>query len=45
MLADLEEDIRRDPEDRVTSTIPDVTGRPARSFADFVTAHWDALTA
>lgn len=39
LLARLDEDIRRGTEDRVTSTVHDVTGRPARSFRDFVTAH------
>lgn len=36
ILARLDEDIRGGAEDRVTSTVEDVTGRPARSFRDFV---------
>ncbi|MFC3895444.1 NmrA family NAD(P)-binding protein [Lentzea rhizosphaerae] len=36
ILAGLDEDIRGGAEDRVTSTVEDVTGRPARSFRDFV---------
>ncbi|MEO3800082.1 hypothetical protein [Nonomuraea sp. B1E8] len=36
---------RRGTEDRVTSTVPDVTGRPARSFAEFVTEHRAAFAA
>jgi uncharacterized protein YbjT (DUF2867 family) len=34
-LAGLDEDIRNGAEDRVTSTVRTVTGRPARSFAEF----------
>ncbi|MGP3934382.1 NAD(P)H-binding protein [Nonomuraea sp. KM88] len=45
MLAALDEDIRHGAEDRVTSTVPDVTGRRARSFAEFVTEHQAAFTA
>jgi uncharacterized protein YbjT (DUF2867 family) len=45
MLAGLDENIRNGAEDRVTSTVPDVTGRPARSFAEFISAHRDAFTA
>jgi uncharacterized protein YbjT (DUF2867 family) len=44
MLAGLDEDIRHGAEDRVTSTVPDVSGRPARSFAEFVSAHRSAFT-
>jgi uncharacterized protein YbjT (DUF2867 family) len=36
ILAALDEDIRGGAEDRVTTTVEDVTGRPARSFHDFV---------
>lgn len=36
ILAALDEDIRGGAEDRVTTTVEDVTGRPARSFRDFV---------
>ncbi len=35
LLAGLDEDIRGGAEDRVTTTVEDVTGRPARSFRDF----------
>jgi uncharacterized protein YbjT (DUF2867 family) len=45
MLAGLDEDIRHGAEDRVTSTVLDITGRPARSFAGFVSAYRDAFTA
>jgi uncharacterized protein YbjT (DUF2867 family) len=45
MLAGLDQDIRHGSEDRVTSTVTDVTGRPARSFTEFITAHQDAFTA
>jgi uncharacterized protein YbjT (DUF2867 family) len=44
VLAALDQDIRHGSEDRVTSTVADVTGRPARSFAEFVTARRDAFT-
>ena len=36
LLAGLDEDIRGGAEDRVTTTVEDVTGRPAGSFRDFV---------
>jgi uncharacterized protein YbjT (DUF2867 family) len=36
LLAGLDEDIRGGAEDRVTTTVQDVTGRPAGSFRDFV---------
>ncbi|WP_206784621.1 NAD(P)H-binding protein [Amycolatopsis sp. MtRt-6] len=36
VLAALDEDIRRGAEDRVTPTVEQVTGRPARSFETFV---------
>ncbi|MCP2167283.1 NAD(P)H-binding protein [Goodfellowiella coeruleoviolacea] len=45
VLAGLDEDIRHGAEDRVTTTVLDVTGRPARSFPEFVAAHRDAFTA
>jgi uncharacterized protein YbjT (DUF2867 family) len=35
VLARLDEDIRGGAEDRVTTTVEDVTGRPPRSFRDF----------
>ncbi|KZM72145.1 NmrA family NAD(P)-binding protein [Nocardia terpenica] len=37
MLAGLDDDIRRGAEDRITDTVPRVTGRPARGFHEFVT--------
>ncbi|AHH98423.1 NAD(P)H-binding protein [Kutzneria albida] len=43
VLAGLDEDIRHGAEDRVTSVVPEITGRPARSFAEFVSAHRAAL--
>jgi uncharacterized protein YbjT (DUF2867 family) len=45
MLTGLDEDIRHDAEDRFTSTIPDIIGRSARPFAEFVSAHPEAFTA
>ena len=36
ILAQLDEDIRGGAEDRVTTTVEDVTGRPPRSFREFV---------
>jgi hypothetical protein len=45
VLAGLDEDIRHGAEDRVAPTVQSVTGRPARSFAEFVAAHRDAFTA
>jgi uncharacterized protein YbjT (DUF2867 family) len=36
LLAGLDEDIRHGTEDRVTTTVQDVTGRPARSFQEFL---------
>ncbi|MDX8032917.1 ergot alkaloid biosynthesis protein [Lentzea sp. BCCO 10_0856] len=36
VLAGLDEDIRGGAEDRVSTTVLDVTGRPARSFRDFI---------
>ncbi len=36
VLAALDEDIRRGAEDRVTTVVEQVTGRPARSFGTFV---------
>ncbi|MFS8102247.1 hypothetical protein LFM09_34495 [Lentzea alba] len=36
ILAGLDEDIRGGSEDRVTTTVFDVTGRPARSFREFL---------
>jgi uncharacterized protein YbjT (DUF2867 family) len=44
LLAGLDEGIRGGGEDRVTAVVPDVTGRPARSFAEFVAAHREAFT-
>lgn len=45
MLAGLDEDIRHGAEDRLTPTVQDLTGRPARSFAEFVSAHRNAFSA
>jgi uncharacterized protein YbjT (DUF2867 family) len=45
ILAGLDEDIRHGAEDRVASTVQSVTGRPARSFAEFVAAYRGAFTA
>ncbi|HEX7307256.1 ergot alkaloid biosynthesis protein [Lentzea sp.] len=39
LLAGLDEDIRGGAEDRVTTTVEDVTGRPARSFREFYAEH------
>ena len=39
LLAGLDEDIRGGAEDRVTTTVKDVTGRPARSFRAFFQDH------
>ncbi|MDA3627426.1 ergot alkaloid biosynthesis protein [Saccharopolyspora sp. WRP15-2] len=38
-LAAMDVDIRAGSEDLVTSTVPDLTGRPARSFRDFARAN------
>ena len=38
-LAGLDEKIRHGAENRVTTTVAEVTGRPARSFADFADTH------
>ncbi|QUH05371.1 NmrA family NAD(P)-binding protein [Saccharopolyspora erythraea] len=38
-LAAVDADIRRGSEDRTTSVVEDLTGRPPRSFRDFVAAH------
>ncbi|GLY48716.1 ergot alkaloid biosynthesis protein [Lentzea sp. NBRC 102530] len=38
VLARLDEDIRGGAEDRVTTTVEDVTGKPPTSFRDFVSA-------
>ncbi|WP_308162775.1 NAD(P)H-binding protein [Nocardia alni] len=43
LLAGLDEDIRHGTQDHVTSIVPDVTGRPARSFAAFAAANRDAF--
>jgi uncharacterized protein YbjT (DUF2867 family) len=43
LLAALDENISAGAEDRVTSTVAEVTGRPARSFVEFVAAHRDQL--
>ncbi|TCO54317.1 NAD(P)H-binding protein [Actinocrispum wychmicini] len=45
LLAGLDEDIRHGAEDRVAPTVQDVTGRPSRSFREFVSAHRDAFAA
>lgn len=41
LLAGLDGDIREGAQERVTTTVPDLTGRPARSFAEFVREHRD----
>ncbi|WP_131740344.1 NAD(P)H-binding protein [Actinomadura roseirufa] len=43
VLAGLDEGIARGSEDRVTTTVEAITGRPPRSFAAFVAAHRDAF--
>ncbi|MFG1792868.1 NmrA family NAD(P)-binding protein [Nocardia sp. NPDC049149] len=43
MLATLDDDIRQGAEDRVTTVVPDVTGRAARSFREHVVRHRAAL--
>jgi uncharacterized protein YbjT (DUF2867 family) len=43
MLAELDVDIAAGAEDRVTSTVEDVTGRPARSFQHFVEDNWKEI--
>ncbi|MBP2336332.1 uncharacterized protein YbjT (DUF2867 family) [Saccharothrix coeruleofusca] len=45
VLAALDETIRDGAEDRVTTTVADLTGRPPRSLREFVTAHRDAFAA
>lgn len=45
ILAGLDEGIRHGAEDRVSSTVQDITGRPARSFREFVAAHSSAFIA
>jgi uncharacterized protein YbjT (DUF2867 family) len=45
LLAGLDADIRHGAEDRVAPTVRNLTGRPARSFRDFVSANRDAFTA
>ncbi|MBN6041316.1 NmrA family NAD(P)-binding protein [Amycolatopsis sp. 195334CR] len=42
VLAGLDEQIRHGAEDRVTTTVEEVVGRPARTFAEFVNAHRDS---
>ncbi|WP_191094064.1 nuclear transport factor 2 family protein [Nocardia colli] len=42
-LAGLDDDIRRGAEDRVTSVVPDVTGRDAGSFRAFIARNWTEL--
>ncbi|MET0236520.1 MAG: NmrA family NAD(P)-binding protein [Kibdelosporangium sp.] len=39
ILAALDTGIRHGSEDRVTTTVHDITGRPARSFRDFIAAN------
>ena len=41
--AALDEAIRHGAEDRVTDTVPRITGRPARPMRDFLAAHADEL--
>jgi uncharacterized protein YbjT (DUF2867 family) len=43
MLAALDGDIAGGAENRVTSTVEDVTGRPARSFRHFAEDNWKAV--
>lgn len=43
ILAGLDADIRNGAEDRVAPTVQNLTGRPARSFRDFVSANRDAF--
>ncbi|WP_433662119.1 NmrA family NAD(P)-binding protein [Nocardia sp. CA-128927] len=42
-LAGLDDEIRRGAEDRVTSVVPDVTGRDAGSFRAFIARNWGEL--
>lgn len=42
-LAGLDDEIRRGAEDRVTSVVPDVTGRAAGSFRAFIARNWMEL--
>lgn len=42
-LAGLDDKIRQGAEDRVTTTVTEVTGSPARSFAEFVDTHRTAF--
>ncbi|QFU88190.1 NmrA family NAD(P)-binding protein [Amycolatopsis sp. YIM 10] len=42
VLAGLDEEIRHGAEDRVATTVDEVVGRPARTFAGFVAAHRDS---
>lgn len=44
VLATLDETIRHGAENRITTTVPDITGRPARSFRDFITANRKAMS-
>ncbi len=39
VLAEMDENISKGSEDRVTDTVPRLTGRSARSMADFLTRH------
>jgi uncharacterized protein YbjT (DUF2867 family) len=39
VLADLDESIRHGSENRVTTTVADITGRPANSLKDFIAAN------
>lgn len=41
LLAGLDRDISEGTQERVTTTVADITGRPARSFAEFVQEHRD----
>lgn len=44
-LAGLDDEIRRGAEDRVTSVVPDVTGREAGAFRAFIARNWTELAA
>ena len=39
MLAGLDEDISRGTQERTTNAVEEITGHPARSFAEFIKAH------
>jgi uncharacterized protein YbjT (DUF2867 family) len=43
VLAALDENISHGAEDRTTTTVPDITGRPGCSFRDFIAANRESL--